>query len=170
MSQLGRFTSGTTIPGIETLTGNSGGAVAGTGLPANISILGGGGVNVVGTPGTSTLTISSSSTMAWSTVSANTPMVAGQGYFCIAPGGALVMTLPAVAALGTLIEVALDGATSFQIAQGAGQSIVLGNLTTTPGVGGSITSAQQGDTIMLVCRTPNLRWVATSSMGNLIVV
>jgi hypothetical protein len=97
-------------------------------------------------------------------------MSASMGYFCIAPGGALVLTLPATASLGTLLEVALDGATSFQIAQNAGQSIVLGNISTTPGVGGSITSTQQGDTITMVCRTPNLRWVATSSMGNLVVV
>ena len=46
------------IPGgsdIETLTGDSGGAVPPTG--GNVNILGGPGIDVIGTPGTSTLTI-----------------------------------------------------------------------------------------------------------------
>ena len=45
-------------PGVESLTGNSGGPVSGDGAE-NINIVGTGNVNVVGTPGNNTLTISS---------------------------------------------------------------------------------------------------------------
>lgn len=45
------------VPGIETLTGNSGGAVSGD-ASFNVNILGSGDVTVTGNPGTNTLTIS----------------------------------------------------------------------------------------------------------------
>jgi len=103
----------------------------------------------------------------WNTTSTNIAnMVVQNGYFCISPGGALTLGLPATSVLGDLIEVVLAGATSFQITQSAGQQVVVGNQTTTAGVGGSITSTSQGDSIKLVCLTPNLKWYATSSIGN----
>src|SRR5690606_904709 len=58
MSQAGKLSEGNpSIPGIETLTGDSGGAVPGSGSPVNIDIVGGSGITTVGDPGTSTLTI-----------------------------------------------------------------------------------------------------------------
>lgn len=92
------------------------------------------------------------------------------GYFCVAPGGALTLALPATSIQGDVIQIALDGATSFQVTQSAGQSILYGNKNTTAGVAGSLTSLSQGDSIRLVCRVPNLRWVVVTSMGNLTVV
>lgn len=58
MSQITSFFNGSLS--LETLTGNSGGAV----FPSagNINILGGTGINVVGNPGTHTLTISGTGT------------------------------------------------------------------------------------------------------------
>lgn len=50
------LTSGSVLPEIETLTGNSGGAVGPDGA-ANVNIVGSGTINVVGNPGTNTLTI-----------------------------------------------------------------------------------------------------------------
>lgn len=153
---------------IRTITGNSGGAVAGD-AAFNVNLLGAGTITVTGVPGTHTLTISDA-TAAWQATSINLTMSPNVGYFCVSPGGALVLTLPAVSTVGDEIKVYLDGATSFQIAQTAGQSIVVGNRTTTAGVGGSVTSTQQGDCITIVCRTANLRWATISSMGNLTVV
>lgn len=57
MSQAGRYYEGTPLPDIETLTGDSGGAV-GPNAAFNINILGGPGIDVVGVPGTNTLTVS----------------------------------------------------------------------------------------------------------------
>lgn len=106
----------------------------------------------------------------WNNITASQALASGNGYFCVSPGGALSLSLPAVSAVGDTIEVALDGATSFAITQGAGQQIKMGNAATTAGVGGSLTSTQQGDTLRMVCRTANLLWVVMSSMGNLTVV
>jgi len=60
MSQSGIYDQSTSGPDIETLTGNSGGAVSPDGL-FNINIVGdtADGISVVGNPGTNTLTINS---------------------------------------------------------------------------------------------------------------
>jgi hypothetical protein len=78
--------------------------------------------------------------------------------------------LPAVSTVGQVIELTLDGATSFTVTQGAGQQIREGNVATTAGVGGSIASTQQGDSLRMVCSVANLKWIILSSMGNITIV
>lgn len=85
-------------------------------------------------------------------------------------GTLLTLTLPTTAAVGTLIRVTGMNAGLWRIAQNANQKIHFGLLTTTTGVGGSITSTATYDSIDLVCSVANLEWVATSSIGNLTVV
>lgn len=150
---------------IRTITGNSGGAVAGD--PSfNVNLLGAGTLTVVGSPGTNTLTITDASTV-WSRVSTNTAMAINNGYICVAPGGALLMPLPAVAPVGSIIEVTLAGATSFQITQPAGVSINFNTFSTTPGVLGNILTVDaSGCSVKMVCITANTVWQVLSSTGN----
>lgn len=151
---------------VQTLTGNSGGSVPPDGS-GNISILGSGGVTVSGNAGTNTLTISfSGSGISWSTISSSQTLVVNNGYICVSPGGSLSLALPATSSVGSIIEITLDGSTGFTVTQGAGQQIKLGNLSTTAGVSGSISSTQQGDSIVMVCSVANLKWNVISSMGN----
>ena len=105
----------------------------------------------------------------WNFIAASQPMLTDNGYVCNG-GGALVLTLPAVAAQGDELEVYLDGAASWQIAQLAGQSILYANTNTTGGIGGSITSTSQGDSIRLLCVTANLCFVVLAAVGNPIIV
>lgn len=106
----------------------------------------------------------------WQTTSVNVAnMSVNRGYICIAPGGALTLGLPTTSALGDELEITLDGATSFQITQGAGQQIRMGNQQTTAGAAGSLTTTAQGDTLRLVCQTANLKWNVLSTMGNFVV-
>lgn len=102
------------------------------------------------------------------TTASVSPMVVGTGYFCIAPGGALTLALPAAPVLGDTLKVSLDGATSWQITQSAGQQVRLGSSTTTVGVTGSLTSTAQGDSIELVARTANL-WVVQYVVGTITI-
>jgi len=106
----------------------------------------------------------------WATISANQTLAINHGYFLISPGGALSLALPTTSSIGDEIELTLDGATSFTITQAAGQSIRIGNQATTVGVGGSLASTAQGDTIRLRCQTANLKWNVMSSIGNITVV
>ncbi len=171
MSQIYKtLTSGGPSGFLQTLTGNSGGSVFGDGS-GNINIVGSGGTTVVDNPATNTLTISvTGSGITWNTISSSQTLLTNNGYFCVSPGGALSLSLPATSNLGDTIEVSLDGSTSFTITQGAGQSIRLGNLSTTAGVTGSISSTQQGDSLRMVCQIANLKWNVLSSMGNLTII
>jgi len=125
-----------------------------------------------GTAGNPVITATGSGLFTWQTTSVNvSPMVKNNGYIAISPGGALTFALPATggSAIGDEVIVTLDGATSWQITQAAGQQIVLGSSTTTLGVGGSLTSTANGDTIQLVYQAGG-RWNAINFNGNITVV
>ncbi len=130
------------------------------------------GSGIVVTNGAGSITLSTTGTppITWQTITASQTLAINHGYICISPGGALSLALPAVSSVGDEIEVTLDGSTSFTITQGAGQSIRMGNVATTAGVGGSIASSQQGDSLRMVCSVANLKWNVLSSMGNPTVV
>lgn len=105
----------------------------------------------------------------WSPVSTSQALVPGVGYYCTA-GAALSFSLPATAAAGTQIGLCLAGATSWTITQGAGQSITVSPSTSTPGVGGSISSLTAGSNVTLLCTTANTQWTSISSQGTITVI
>lgn len=128
------------------------------------------GTGVTITNGSGTISIAATGGgVTWSTIGASQTLAIGNGYFCTA-GATLSLALPAVSALGDMIVISVDGSTGFTVTQGAGQSIRLGNQASTAGVGGSLSSTQQGDTIFMVCSVANLKWNIIDSMGNIIVV
>jgi hypothetical protein len=104
----------------------------------------------------------------WALATVSQQLLVNFGYICVS-GGALTLLLPATSTLGDIIEITLDGASSFSVTQGAGQSIRIGNVSTTVGVGGSLISTQQGDSLRMVCQTANLKWNVLSAMGNPLV-
>lgn len=81
----------------------------------------------------------------------------------LANNAALVtLTLPTTSAIGDILELAGVGAGGWKIAQAAGQQIHIGSATTTVGVGGSVASTNQYDSVRLVCIVANTTW---SSLG-----
>ena len=140
-----------------------------TGLSPTVSTLtAGAGISI--TNGAGTITIATAGAgPSWNFIAASQPMLTDNGYVCNG-GAALVLNLPAVAAQGSEIEVYLDGAASWQIVQAAGQQILYGNTQTMFGVGGSITSTSQGDSVRMLCVVANLRWVVLSGCGNPLIV
>jgi len=91
------------------------------------------------------------------------------GYIC--NNAALVtVTLPNVAALGSIVRIAGKGAGGWRVAQNAGETIHYGSLSTTAGAGGSLDSSLQYDAVELLCITADTTWVVLSSIGNLQVI
>lgn len=140
---------------------------AGSAVPALgiLNILGTNGITTSGAG--NTVTIDGSGTgLSWTEVTLATGMAVNNGY--IANSGAiLVFTLPAVAAVGDIIEVSGKGAGGWIILQNAGQTIYYGATPTTTGGAGSLSSTQQRDAVRLLCVTANNDFNVLSSQGNL---
>ena len=143
--------------------------VGSTGNPAVAANLSAGaGISI--TNGAGTISIATTAIhVTWSNISASGNLVVNTGVNCTG-GAALSLALPATSAVGDIIEIALDGSTSWTVTQAANQQIRVGSVTSTLGVGGTIASTAQGDSIKLVCKTANLVWTAVSMIGNLTVV
>lgn len=145
--------------------------IGGTGAPAAATITAGTGINVVN--GNNSITISatgSSGGVTTNVVSTSQTGATNNRYIFASPGGALTISLPTTAAVGDQFIVMLNGATSWQVTQAAGQSVIIGSSTTTVGTGGSLTSTANGDVVRMICSVANTTWIAESVVGNITVV
>jgi uncharacterized membrane protein YciS (DUF1049 family) len=170
MSQIYKTLSATPPPPgfVETLTGNTGGAVGPDGSD-NINVVGDGTtITVAGNPGTNTLTISAiNAGFTWNEKAVSFNAIVENGYFCTA---ALTATLPVSVGLsiGNTIIIYVDTASSVIIQANAGEFIQVGiNIS---GSGGTATSNTQGSILVLVYRPADTTWHAISSFGSWNVV
>ncbi len=91
-------------------------------------------------------------------------LLTGNGY--IADNAAqVVMTLPATATLGSVIEVAGGAAGGWKIAQNAGQTINHGSVASTAGTAGYVSSNNRCDAVRLLCVVANTTFTIISSVG-----
>lgn len=148
-----------------TYTGNTGSA---TPSANNLNVLGAGGTTVSGTG--STLTITSGGLSGWveETTTSRT-LTINQGVICN-NAGLVTCTLPAAAAQGSVFHLVAKGAGFFRLAQGSGQQVRFGSVSTTSGAGGSITATAVGDVLEVLCTTANTGFTVLSSMGSLTIV
>jgi hypothetical protein len=141
-----------------------------TGGPKAANLTAGTGITI--TNAANSITISSTgSGIGWTEVTGTTQtIVADAGY--VANNASLVtFTLPATAAFGTAINIIGKGAGGWAIAQLASQSIRFGSVSTTVGVGGSLSSTNAYDSITLICTTANTTWTMLSApQGTLTIV
>lgn len=80
------------------------------------------------------------------------------------------LTLPAVAPLGSFIEIVGKGEANWGLYQRAGQRIHFGNVSSTPGLEGMLLSVNARNSIRLVNVTPDTEWQVVSSQGNINVL
>lgn len=170
MSQSGIYGSGGGGGGaLNTLTGNTGGAVGPDG-GGNINVVGFDAVNVAGNPGANTLTVSvTGGGILWALAVINTATVPNSGWIANAVG-TVQLLLPAVAPLGSIVRVCGLTAGGWQVTQNGGQQIRFGNMLTTVGAGGSLSSTAAGDSAEILCVTANTGWLVLSGLGMLNVV
>lgn len=107
----------------------------------------------------------------WNNVTGSTQALAiNQGYINNGSGAPTVFTLPATAAVGSIIAIQGSNSGLWQIAQNAGQSIHFNGLDSTVGTGGSVTSTSRYDSITLLCIVANTDFAVYGSSGNLDVI
>lgn len=80
--------------------------------------------------------------------------------------GVTTLTLPTVASVGSLIRIDGVGSGGFRIAQNAGQSISLLNVTSTTGATGYVDSVDSNSGLLLQCAVANTQFVITQPNGN----
>jgi len=143
---------------------------SGTALPAAgaVSLVGGSGVNTSASGSTVTINVTGFG-IKYTTVTANTSMQIDSGYITNKAGTAASMLLPATAPVGSAISVVGRGATGWIITQAAGQSINMNSVSTTVGVGGSLASSAQFNSVNLICTIANTTWTVINSEGVLTV-
>jgi len=106
----------------------------------------------------------------WNNVTGTSAAMAVNNGYIANNAGLVTLTLPATAAVGSVIAVAGSGAGGWKIAQNSGQTIHFGNVNTTTGSGGSLASSLRYDSVSVVCNVANTDFVVTSSIGNITYV
>lgn len=84
--------------------------------------------------------------------------------------GLVTFTLPATAAIGEEILIVGVGAGGWTVTCGTGQTLILGNKSSTTGIGGSLSSTNRRDCIRLSCVAADTDWQVTASIGNITYV
>jgi hypothetical protein len=100
----------------------------------------------------------------WSVQVANFALVKSNGYFANS-AVPITATLPAVAAVGDTFSLSNMNVGNLVIGQQAGQSIRYGNLVSTVGVTGNLTSTSIGDSVTIVCNVANTGFQVIHSTG-----
>lgn len=116
------------------------------------------GVNISITNGAGSITIAASGSggFSWTNVTGTSQAMAPNSGYVADNAGLVTLTLPASSVLGDEAAVVGKGAGGWLIQCGGGQTIVVGNATTTSG--GTVASTHQRDSIYLVCTTANTEW------------
>lgn len=126
-------------PAVGTLTAGSGITI--TNGAGSITLSSSGGLTVVNVTGTS------------GAITVNSRQIANNA-------GLVTLTLPATAAVGDVIEVQGSGAGGWLIAQNANQTIRIGSVASTVGVGGSVASSNRYDSLKICCIVANNEFAA----------
>lgn len=152
---------------IDTITTPDGTTVVPT--ASNIIFANGSGMNITGSGSTVTFN-SVGGGLSWSSVSGiSQALVAGHAYVT-SNGSLTTFSLPTTAAFGDFYIISGLGSGGWAVSQAAGQSLIVGNVTSTVGVGGSVSSTLRSDSMQIVCVTENTTFKVLDWTGNLTVV
>lgn len=137
--------------------------------PVLAVITGSGGITI--TNGAGSIDVSASGGgLSWVVVSGTTQAMAVDTGYISNNAGAVTLTLPATAAVGSTNVISGLGAGGWVLAQNASQLVHLGSSVTTTGTGGSLASTNAFDSVTIVCAVANTTWLVMDVVGNLTVV
>ena len=101
----------------------------------------------------------------WNAANTTQAMTSGNGYITTA-STLTTFTLPSSITFGSTVVAYGNSTGLWQINQNAGQSIRIGNSTTTATTN-ALSATSQGDCVYLVCSSANTSFIAVSSIGNI---
>lgn len=143
--------------------------IGSTGIdPVAATLTAGSGVSITNAAGSITVSATGGG-LTWSTVSGTTQAAAINNGYITNNAGAVTVTLPATAAIGSVVEIMGLGAGGWVLAANTGQTIRFGNQTTSSA--GSLASTDRYDTVTVKTLVANTTWsVVYSVSGGLTVV
>lgn len=148
-------TTSSGVPGFSGTLTNGQIIIGSTGAtPTAATLTAGTGINVSNAAGS--ITISSTSGIAWSGISGTTQTAAVNNGYVIQNASQTTVTLPVTAALGSVVSIRGLGAAGWILQAGVGQTIQLDSTPTSSG--GTLTSANQYDTVDVTCIVANTTW------------
>lgn len=115
--------------------------------------------NVMTSDGTNWTSATPTPVVAWSNISGTTQAAVVNSGYVIGNASQTTVTLPATAALGSIVAVQGKGAAGWILAANTSQTIQIGQSATSSA--GSLTSAHQYDSVEVVCITANTTWSVT---------
>jgi len=138
------------------------------GAPAAASLSAGTGISI--TPGSNSISIAATGAagISWANISGTTQAAAVNTGYVVGNASQTTITLPATAALGSVITVQGKGAAGWILAANTGQTIQVGQ--TASSTAGSVTSAAAFDSIQVVCITANTSWATISVLSSGVTV
>ena len=166
------------------LVGNINGGISNLGVPTDGQIAIGStaaspvlstitaGANITVTNGPGSIIIASTGGggggTTWNPVAGTTQLMAVNNGYYTQNSALTTLTLPSVAAAGTILEICEVGVGGWTIEQSAGQNVVFLGISTTTGTGGSLSSNPSffNCSIKLLCVVANTTWIAITSVGN----
>ena len=163
------FTNDTGVVGSITITGDTGGPQT----ASTFGITGGTGGIQFDWNGSSFKINSTSLGFTWTTVSGTSQaMLPGNGYVTV-NGALTTLTLPTTSNVGDTFKIINTGGGGIRISQNANQGILIGDVATTLGVTGFVTSSgvtQNYSSVEIVCVlsdsiTPQYLYAATATIG-----
>lgn len=127
----------------------------------SITLTGGSGVTI--TQNGNIIQVSASSSgLTWNNITGTSATMMTNNGYQSNNGGLVTLTLPSAASFGDELFISGYGAGGWTIAQNAGQKLIIGDASTTVGVGGSLSSTNQYDSIQFRCAIANTTWVAVN--------
>lgn len=138
-----------------------------SGTPTAATLTAGNGISI--TNGSGSITIATvDGANNWTVVSGTSQAMAVNSGYISNNSGLVTLTLPATAAVGSVIQVQGLGSGGWQIAQNASQLIHIGASVTTTGISGYLASTNQYDSLTLLCVVSNTTWtVLGGPQGNI---
>jgi hypothetical protein len=138
--------------------------------PVGATLTAGTNIGITSASGSITINATGSASFSWNDVSSGTQALSvNQGYVTDNGASLVTYTLPGVAPLGSIIEIAGKSSGGWTITYGSGQIIHMGNETTTV-TSGSLSSTNQYDYVKLLCITANTTFSVIGGIGNLTIV
>lgn len=139
--------------------------------PVPATLTAGTNVTITNSGGGIMISATGSSTSTWNVVTGTTQLMVVNENYIANNVGLVTLTLPATAAVGSIISIQGLGAGGWAVAQNVSQLIRIGNAVTTTGIAGSISSTNIYDSLTLVCVVANTTWACLGGVqGNLTIV